>query len=207
MSADYDFRAKLQLSLKPTLSASGLRCAIQFDGYPEYATSAQLGLREAKEDGRNAGTPVSILAQEYFADRLFAGQNFVVLQGQSPIGSGIVLDVVNDRLRRSSDPQAIADLDLNTYPPDVRRHIDRNFEHLAPLAVRELQIMLAQTPSARHPRIVRALLQLAAGSTHALGDAIDLAQIDYRDVLLQAEYERGDDGKLARVRDLSQPFA
>jgi hypothetical protein len=51
-------------------------------------------------------------------------------------------------------------------------------------------------------RVIRCVVHLAEGNTDQLLQLVEAARADYRDVVYQAEYDRGD----RRVRDFSQPF-
>jgi len=51
-------------------------------------------------------------------------------------------------------------------------------------------------------RILRCVVYLADGNINSLKAMIDLATIDYRDVIYQAEYDCADQ----RKRDFNQPF-
>lgn len=51
-------------------------------------------------------------------------------------------------------------------------------------------------------RILRCIVYLADGNINSLKEMIDLAKIDFRDVIYQAEYDCRDQ----RMRDFSQPF-
>jgi hypothetical protein len=52
------------------------------------------------------------------------------------------------------------------------------------------------------PRILRCVLYVARGDLDRLGEAERLGRIDYRDIIVVAEY----DDSLKQVRDFNQPF-
>ena len=59
-----------------------------------------------------------------------------------------------------------------------------------------------QNPELASDRILRCIVFVAQGDLDTFDKAIDLATIDYRDLIVWAEY----DGNYERVRDLSTPF-
>ena len=148
---------------------------------------------------------VQILAQQFFAGRLAPEMVFTCKQAGQAVARGVLTKVENPALLR--DPKTHpASLNLNRYPVDILVRLRADFGVRASLVHQRLQVLLGERPDCRSPRIVRAILYLGSGDVDALDEAIDLARIDYRDLLLQAEYTTGADGEPTHVRDLSQPF-
>jgi hypothetical protein len=63
-----------------------------------------------------------------------------------------------------------------------------------------------ETGAAPCPRLMRCALVASGGSLERLRAQVARLKIDWRDVILAAEYTR-EGGDLKRVRDLSVPFA
>jgi hypothetical protein len=59
--------------------------------------------------------------------------------------------------------------------------------------------------SAAGPRLIRCALIASGGSLEKLRGEIELLKIDYRDVIMAAEYASRS-GKLVRVRNLNEPI-
>jgi len=86
---------------------------------------------------------------------------------------------------------------------DIYLKVERDFgEHAAEihLAIAELD---AKTKGLISPRLVRALIYLANGDTTRFHEKVKLAQTDWRDVLLQAEYSYPEN---THVRDFNKTF-
>jgi len=89
-------------------------------------------------------------------------------------------------------------------PLDIRRRIDRDFAPAgAGELLRELHTLHRADPKIFSARIVRCVVQAAAGDLAAARRAIALAQTDWRDLVVWAEY---DNQFGERLRDLSVPF-
>ncbi len=86
---------------------------------------------------------------------------------------------------------------------DIYQKIERDFGVQTPLALAALDQLDAKTKGLVSPRLVRSIVYLAKGDVSALEKYIDLAQVDWRDVLLQAEYSYPDD---TRLRDFDKTF-
>ena len=65
-----------------------------------------------------------------------------------------------------------------------------------------LEDFAGQNQELSDERILRCIVCVAKGDLDRMGEAIDLAKIDYRDLIVWAEY----DENLERVRDLSTSF-
>jgi hypothetical protein len=91
-------------------------------------------------------------------------------------------------------------------PADIEKYIARTFEgpdRDAALALCQSATLDDGSPAG--PRLIRCALVASAGSLEKLRSEIDHLKIDYRDVILGAEYvSKG--GKFERVRDLNDPF-
>lgn len=57
-----------------------------------------------------------------------------------------------------------------------------------------------------NPQCLRCAVQASKGSLQELVDYLDLLKLDFRDVIVAGEYEIVD-GKLTRVRNLTEAFA
>lgn len=88
--------------------------------------------------------------------------------------------------------------------PDILGKIDRDFEDLedASLAQSVLADFVAQNEELAGDRILRCIVFVANGDLDILEKAVELALVDYRDLIVWAEY----DASRNRVRDLSVPF-
>ncbi len=87
---------------------------------------------------------------------------------------------------------------------DIVNRLKKDFEDPdeAALALSVLEDFAGQNQELSDERILRCIVFVATGDLDRLGEAIDLAKIDYRDLIVWAEY----DENLERVRDLSTSF-
>jgi hypothetical protein len=86
---------------------------------------------------------------------------------------------------------------------DIERFIDRKFKGLD----REAAWALCKVATIHDgsPRLIRCALFICQASLEKLRDEIEHLKIDYRDVILAAEYvSRG--GELLRVRNFNEPI-
>ena len=89
-------------------------------------------------------------------------------------------------------------------PPDIRRRIARDFgpadasELLADLTARR-----GTDPQTFSDRIIRCVVYVANGDLETAKRAISLALIDWRDLIVWAEYDKKFED---RRRDLNMPF-
>jgi hypothetical protein len=93
-----------------------------------------------------------------------------------------------------------------TQPPDIERYVERSF--LAAERAAALQLIGAAVihdGQRASPRLIRCALVSSAGDLARLRAELDHLKIDYRDVILGAEYVR-QAGEWVRVRDLNEPF-
>lgn len=94
-----------------------------------------------------------------------------------------------------------------TLLPDIERYIERNFAASDRAAVLDLignaVLHDGQPPGAR---LIRCALVISAGDLARLRTELDHLKIDYRDVILAAEYVRKG-GDWVRIRDLNEPIS
>jgi hypothetical protein len=94
-----------------------------------------------------------------------------------------------------------------TLLPDIERYIERNFAASDRAAVLDLignaVLHDAQPPG---PRLIRCALVISAGDLARLRTELHHLEIDYRDVILAAEYVRKA-GDWVRIRDLNEPIS
>jgi hypothetical protein len=92
----------------------------------------------------------------------------------------------------------------NVWPPrDIAAKLASDFPVELPAAV------LALLDEYRHhekERVIRCILHLAEGRIERLRDLVESANLDYRDVVLWAEYDRGEGRNHKRRHDFSRPF-
>jgi hypothetical protein len=89
---------------------------------------------------------------------------------------------------------------------DVEKFVSRRFE--APDREAALALVTSATihdGSIAGPRLIRCAVVASGGSLARLQTYIELLKIDYRDVIVAGEYGSRD-GKLVRVRNLSEPI-
>ncbi len=90
------------------------------------------------------------------------------------------------------------------FAKDIEEKINRDFK---PPDETALVLSVLGDFADRHPdlsidRILRCIVFVADGDMNTLEQAIDLAKLDYRDLIVWAEYDRDDN----RIRDLTLPF-
>jgi hypothetical protein len=88
---------------------------------------------------------------------------------------------------------------------DILDKLNRDFEDSeeAALALSVLADFVEENQELSVDRILRCIVFVANGDLDLLDKAIELAKIDYRDLIVWAEY----DEKRERIRDLSLPFS
>lgn len=91
-------------------------------------------------------------------------------------------------------------------PADIERYVEREFAEAERMQALELlrNALLhdGERPSAR---LLRCALVNSAGQLERLRTELEHMAIDYRDVILQAEYEK-QRGEFVRIRDLNEPL-
>jgi hypothetical protein len=88
---------------------------------------------------------------------------------------------------------------------DITTRVTNDFDRPdeAGLVLSVLEDFQKQNPDLSSDRIIRCMVQVANGDLDRLDQAIELAVVDYRDLIVWAEY---DENRL-QIRDLSKPFA
>jgi hypothetical protein len=88
---------------------------------------------------------------------------------------------------------------------DITRRVTNNFDRPdeARLVLSVLEDFQKQNPDLGSDRFIRCIVQVANGDLGRLDQAIELAVVDYRDLIVWAEYDENH----LQIRDLSQPFA
>ena len=89
-------------------------------------------------------------------------------------------------------------------PPDIRRRIARDFSPSdASVMLADLTARCAADPQLFSDRIVRCVVYVAKGALETAERAISLALVDWRDLIVWAEYDNKFED---RLRDLNNPF-
>ena len=203
-----DFIAELEFlttekSGRKSPAHSGYRPHIEFDNYPEYLTSGQqtyIG-QEIAELGTTVKAEIAILGTEYFANRLYNNMEFKFCEGSRIIGFGKIIEIVNPNLELESttNPKAI---NLNLYPADIIKRLESDYGKNSGEAKRRIQELIKSNKEFRSHRIVRALIFSGNKDINHLKKMIELTQTDWRDLLMNAEYEYPE----KRVRDFNNEF-
>ena len=88
-------------------------------------------------------------------------------------------------------------------PPDVLDRINRDFPPAdSAAAAGALEGLQEQEPEVFSLRLIRCAVHLSRGEYLALGEWIMKARVDWRDVIMAGEFDRGD----RRLRTFDQPF-
>lgn len=95
--------------------------------------------------------------------------------------------------------------------PDIENKIRADAGDFADEMLEQLAAFAGRNPEIGD-RILRCLVYLAQGKIDRLGYAIQTAESDWRDTIVQAEYEPRPDSKrfqgdFIQVRDFNSPFA
>lgn len=98
-----------------------------------------------------------------------------------------------------------------TIAPDIQQRVQADSGELAEEMLARLNAFAIKHPDLGD-RILRCLVFLAQGKIDRLGFAIQTAESDWRDTIMQAEYEpcpgtKRFQGDFIQVRDFNQPFA
>jgi hypothetical protein len=88
-----------------------------------------------------------------------------------------------------------------TLPTDITAKLNADFSDSDDRKL--VQSILEDLEGNENHRIMRCILYLANGDLKTFGIYSDLAQVDYRDVIMNAEYERPSN---KRLRDFNKPF-
>jgi len=181
---------------------SGYRPHIEFENYPEYITSGQQTYieQETVNPGDKIKAEIVILSQQYFAKRLYENMTFKFSEGRHTMGYGKIIEVVNTNLKSDSTITQEA-INLNLYPEDITNRIKLDFAERWNVAFSRIQELIISDETFRNNKIVRAIIYLANKDVTRLEEIIELAKIDYGDILMNAEYD-----KKKRVRDFENEF-
>lgn len=98
-----------------------------------------------------------------------------------------------------------------TIAPDIQQRVQADAGDLSEEMLARLNAFAIKHPDLGD-RILRCLVFLAQGKMDPLGVAIQTAESDWRDTIVQAEYEprqgtKRFQGDFIQVRDFNQPFA
>jgi hypothetical protein len=91
-------------------------------------------------------------------------------------------------------------------PPDVERYVERKFaegERVQALELLRKAVLEDGKPAS--PRLLRCALLTSEGKLDRLRSQVEHIAVDYRDVILEAEYEK-QRGEFVRMRDLNEPL-
>lgn len=91
-----------------------------------------------------------------------------------------------------------------TLPPDIERYVRRSFAQ-PERAFELLRQAVLHDGEPASPRLLRCALVNSGGDLDKLDREVRHIAIDYRDVILEAEYEKKR-GDFVRVRDLNEPL-
>ena len=86
---------------------------------------------------------------------------------------------------------------------DIYHKVENDFGKGANEIHEELKVLDAKTKGLNSNRIIRAIVYLANGDVSTFHEKVKLAQIDWRDVLMQAEYSYPEN---ERLRDFDKTF-
>lgn len=209
---DYDFKANLVFKTseeggRNTPVFSGYRPHIEFDNYPEYLTSGtQTYLNKEKVlPGDKVEARIKIIGTEYFSRRLYVDKGFKFCEGTRTIGIGKIIEIYNEELKIEPDGKE-TEFNINLYPNDIITRIKNNDVEDFGKFLRLIQPEILKNVELRSPTIVRAIIFLSNCKVDKLEDILKVAKIDYRDLLLLAEYENRDSSNPIRVRNFNNEF-
>lgn len=86
---------------------------------------------------------------------------------------------------------------------DIYQKIENDFGERANEVHEELKVLDAKTKGMIGNRIIRAIVYLSNGDVSTFHEKVKLAQVDWRDVLMQAEYSCPEN---ERLRDFDKTF-
>ena len=186
---------------------SGYRPLVAFENYPEYPTSGEQTYLEQEEvsSGQSVRAEMKILGVDYFAGRLYAGMRFRFSEGSVVIGYGEILEIRNPALSKTIEAKENT-YNLNLFSSDIRERIFSDFGNESVLVIQALQTFLISNEAFRSERLVRCIIYLADKKVDGIKKGIKDARMDWRDVLMAAEYENSKDTQPKRIRDFSRKF-
>ena len=98
-------------------------------------------------------------------------------------------------------------------PDDIKKKIALDFHTHSCAAIETLTALKSESVTGCEDeeelyRVLRCLVVMSRGNIDNLVSAIEMAQQDYQDVIMNGEYETrlSESSDSVRVRDLSQPF-
>ncbi|WP_372745273.1 elongation factor Tu [Lutibacter sp.] len=188
---------------RKTPTRSNYRPHIEFDNYPEYLTSGNqtyIG-KEIVKPGEKIKAEIAILGTEYFSKRLYENLEFKFCEGSRTIGYGKIIEIINPDLKLESDSDQKT-LNLNLYPADIKKKLESDYGKNSGEAKRKIQKLIKSNKEFRSHRIVRALIFAGKKEINHLEKMIELTRTDWRDLLMNAEYEYPE----KRVRDFNREF-
>ena len=94
---------------------------------------------------------------------------------------------------------------MKELPEDISKKMAKDFGSNNAEATNVLKMFMSDYPD-ESARICRCAIYLAKGDLNGLLDALSLARKDFRDLIVEAEYENWPD-KPVQVRDFNQPFS
>ncbi len=170
---------------------SGYRPHIEFDKYPEYLTSGQQTFigQDIVQPGDKVMAEIAILSTKYFEQRLFENMRFKFCEGSRAVGFGKIIEIVNPDLKLKSDTDQKT-INLNLYPTDILKRLESDYGKNYGEAIRKIQMLIISNKELRSNRIIRAIIYLGNNDIVQLEKIIELAMIDWRDLLMQAEYDK-----------------
>jgi hypothetical protein len=92
---------------------------------------------------------------------------------------------------------------MSELPSDILGKIEADFGADAETAAAALRSYAAGGERKEPARVLRCILRMAGGDLRRLAEAVDLARIDYRDVIFGAEYDPETE---ERIWDGNRPF-
>jgi len=182
---------------------SGYRPHIEFDNYPDYLTSGQqtyIG-QKTVELGTKVKAEIAIIGTEYFSKRLYKNMEFKFCEGSRTIGFGKIIEIINADLKCEDDIDQKT-INLNLYPTDIKNRLKSDYRKNYGEAIWCIQKALISNKDFRSNRILRALIYTGNKDIVHLKKMIELARTDWRDLLLNAEYEHPN----KRVRNFDNEF-
>ena len=182
---------------------SGYRPHIEFDNYPENLTSGRQSYigKEFVEPGEKALAEIAFLATKYFTKRLYENMTFKFCEGPNIIGYGKITEILNLELRTDKNI-LLESINLNLYPSDIKNQIKIDFGDDYNQAIVKLQELIISDKTFQSDRIIRAIIYLGNKDIKHLIKIIDEVKIDWRDILMYAEY----DDKGNRIRNFNNEF-
>lgn len=203
-----DFIAELEFSISERSGRqspvhSGYRPHIEFEHYPEYLTSGQQTFigQEMVEMGAQVQAEIAISGTKYFSKRLYKNMKFRFFEGKQTIGFGRIMEITNPGLICETDIDQKT-INLNLYPADILKRLESDYEKSSEEVKRSIQELILSHKDFRSHRIVRALIYAGDKNIEHLKKMIELAKADWRDLLMNAEYEINS----KRVRNFDKEF-